>query len=220
MEKLVELNDHHSLRANVYRKIEEAILDGSLRPGDALIEQKLSESLGVSRTPIREALRQLELQGMVKNIPNRGCFVIGFSKKDILDMYAIRIRIESLAARWAAENITDEELEKLREIVDLQTFYVERSDTLQVWSLDNRFHDLIFTACRSRMLRDTLSSLHRHIQRSRELSVKTAGRAALSVSEHKKILEAIAAHDADLAEVSTSHHITMAMKNVSDHMDA
>lgn len=218
MEKL-ELNDGHSLHANVYRKIEEAILDGSLRPGDALIEQKLSETLGVSRTPVREALRQLELQGMVKNIPNRGCFVVGFSKKDILDMYAIRIRIESLAARWAAENITPDELGKLQEIVDLQTFYVERGDTLQVWSLDNRFHDLIFTACRSRMLRDTLSSLHRHIQRSRELSVKTAGRAALSVNEHRKILEAIAAHDADLAEACTSRHIAMAMKNVSDHID-
>lgn len=218
MEKL-ELNDSHSLRANVYRKIEEAILDGSLRPGDALIEQKLSETLGVSRTPIREALRQLELQGMVKNIPNRGCFVVGFSKKDILDMYAIRIRIESLAARWAAQNITSEELEKLQEIVDLQTFYVERGDTLQVWSLDNRFHELIFTACRSRMLRDTLSSLHRHIQRSRELSVKTAGRATLSVAEHRSILEAIAAHDADLAEECTSRHIAMAMKNVSDHID-
>lgn len=218
MEKL-ELHDDHSLRASVYREIEEAILNGGLKPGDALIEQKLSEMLGVSRTPVREALHQLELQGMVKNIPNRGCFVVGFSKKDILDMYVIRIRIESLAARWAAENITPDELDKLREIVDLQTFYVERGDTLQVWSLDNRFHGLIFAACRSRMLRDTLSSLHRHIQRSRELSVKTAGRAALSVAEHRQILEAIAAHDADLAEACTSRHITMAMKNVSDHID-
>lgn len=217
MHKL-EIQDNNSLRANVFKELEQAILNGSFAPGDSLIEQRLSAELGVSRTPVREALRQLELEGLVKTVPNKGAVVIGVSTKDILDIYSIRMKIESLAARWAATNITDEELAALREVVELQTFYVSRGDAMQVWNLDTRFHEIIFEACRSRPLRHTLSNFHHYIQKARELSFKTAGRARLSVEEHRAILEAIAAHDPDEAERLTAHHISMAQKNVADNL--
>lgn len=216
--KKLDIKENSTLRANVYHELEEAILNGAFAPGDALIEQKISSELGVSRTPVREALRQLELQGLVKTVPNKGTVVVGFSKKDILDIYTIRMRIESLAARWAAVNITDEELLQLREVVELQTFFVERGDYLQVWNLDSRFHDIIFDACRSRTLRDTLTNFHHNIQKARELSFKTAGRAKLSVEEHNAILDAISAHDPDRAESLTATHISMAMHNVADNI--
>ena len=113
MRKL-EIQDNNSLRANVFKELEQAILNGNFAPGDSLIEQRLSAELGVSRTPVREALRQLELEGLVKTVPNKGAVVIGVSAKDILDIYSIRMKIEALAARWAATNITDEELDALR----------------------------------------------------------------------------------------------------------
>lgn len=217
MRKL-EIQDNNSLRANVFKELEQAILNGNFAPGDSLIEQRLSAELGVSRTPVREALRQLELEGLVKTVPNKGAVVIGVSTKDILDIYSIRMKIESLAARWAATNITDEELDALREVVELQTFYVSRSDAMQVWNLDTRFHEIIFEACRSRPLRHTLSGFHHYIQKARELSFKTAGRARLSVEEHRAILEAIAAHDPDEAERLTELHISMARENVAGNL--
>jgi DNA-binding GntR family transcriptional regulator len=154
----------------------------------------------------------------VKTVPNKGAVVVGVSAKDILDIYTIRMRIESLASRWAATNIMDSELDALREVVELQTFYVSRGDAMQVWNLDTRFHEIIFEACRSRPLRHTLSGFHHYIQKAREMSFKTAGRAALSVEEHRAILDAITAHDPDAAERLTALHIEHARKNVADNL--
>ncbi|MBR6837247.1 MAG: GntR family transcriptional regulator, partial [Oscillospiraceae bacterium] len=105
--------DDRSLRIRVFNAIENAILDGEYRDGDSLNELKLSKELGVSRTPVREALMQLELEGLVRNVPNKGAVVIGVTEQDIHDIYEIRIRIEGLAARLCAENITDDELRAL-----------------------------------------------------------------------------------------------------------
>lgn len=202
-----------SLRAQVFKEIEQAILNGSFAPGDSLTEVKLSTELGVSRTPVREALRQLELEGLVTTIPSKGAVVVGISEKDVADIYTIRSYVEGLAARWAAENATEEEIGALREIVELQEFYVGRGDTLQVWHLDGRFHELIYEYCRSRMLKQTLSVFHHNIQGARALSIKTAGRAKDSVQEHRRILEAIERRDGGAAETLTAEHIKNAKRN-------
>ena len=215
MKKIEEgIEDSYSLRAQVFSEIEKAILDGNLSPGDSLTEIKISNELGVSRTPVREAIRQLELEGLVKTIPNKGAVVVGISEKDIEDIYTIRMHIESLAAKWSAENITDEEIEEMRSVVDLQKFYVNRGDTLQVWHLDSRFHELIYDSCRSRPLRHTLSGFHHYISKAREMSFKTKGRAVLSVTEHEEILNAIVAHDGESAEKLAFTHIKNAKDNI------
>lgn len=205
--------ENSSLRAQVFKEIELAILNGAFAPGDSLTELRLSADLGVSRTPVREALRQLELEGLVRTIPNKGAVVVGVSEKDIDDIYTIRTHIEGLAARWAADHITDEEIATLCEIVELQEFYVSRGDTIQVWHLDSRFHELIYECCRSRPLKHTLSSFHHYIQKARALSFKTAGRAKVAVQEHRDILEAIAKRDASAAECLTAEHIKNAKSN-------
>jgi len=203
-----------SLHMKVFHEIEQAILDGEFPPGENLTEQKLSAQLGVSRTPIREALRQLELEGLVTSVPNKGVVVVGISVKDIDDIYTIRMSIESLAARWAATNITDDELTELRDIVELQEFYLGKNDTLQIRHLDSRFHQVIYNASRSRPLRQILSQFHNYIQKPREISVKYSGRAAASVDEHRRIYEAIAAHDSQKAESEASEHIRRAKDNL------
>lgn len=206
-------SDTSSLRAQVFKEIEQAILNGAFAPGDSLTELRLSADLGVSRTPVREALRQLELEGLVRMIPNKGAVVVGVSEKDIADIYTIRSHIEGLAARWAAENVTDEEIGVLREIVELQEYYVSRGDSIQVWHLDSRFHELIYECCHSRPLRHTLSTFHHYIQKARAMSFKTAGRAKVAVQEHRDIFEAIAQRDPDAAEVLTAKHIKNAKAN-------
>lgn len=213
MNKIVMPADSSSLRVQVFKEIEKAILDGVYAAGDSLIEMKLSAELGVSRTPIREALRQLELEELVKTVPNKGAIVVGVSTKDIEDIYNIRMVLECLASRWAAEHISGEELAELCEVVELQEYYAAKNDALQVWQLDSKFHEIIFQSSRSRPLRHTLSSFHHYIQKAREVSFRTTGRAAFAVQEHRNIYEALKLHDGEAASALTEEHVRRAREN-------
>ena len=209
--------DDRSLRIRVFNAIENAILDGEYKDGDSLNELRLSKELGVSRTPVREALMQLELEGLVRNVPNKGAVVVGVTEQDIHDIYEIRIRIEGLAARLCAENITEDELHALEQIVDLQEFYLLKNDTEQIWKLDSDFHKIIYDASRSRPLRFTLSNFHNYIKKARDISVQTEGRAEKTVAEHRAILDAIKAHKGELAEQLTAQHISNAEDNLFEN---
>lgn len=215
--KKIEWN-HASLGGKVFEAIEQAILGGTYAAGDSLTELGLSAELGVSRTPVREALRQLELEGLVQSVPNKGTVVVGISQKDIEDIYTIRMSIEGLACEWAAQKINGKELEKLKEIIELQEFYAQKNDVLQVWQLDRKFHETIYDASRSRPLKHTLTNFHNYIQKARELSFKSGGRTALSVKEHRDIYEAVTQHDGEKARVLTRQHIANARENFLNHI--
>ncbi len=206
--------DDRSLRIRVFNAIENAILDGEYKDGDSLNELRLSKELGVSRTPVREALMQLELEGLVRNIPNKGAVVVGVTEQDTHDIYEIRIRIEGLASKLCAEKITEEELRALEQIVELQEFYLMKNDTDQIWRLDSDFHKIIYDASRSRPLRSTLSNFHNYIKKARDMSMQSEGRAEKCVAEHKAILDAIKSRDGALAEKLTAEHITNAEDNI------
>lgn len=204
----------NSLRSRVFNQIENDILNGRYRPGDSLIETKLSDELGVSRTPVREAIRQLELEGLVQTIPNKGAVVTGITAKDIEDIYTIRMLIEGLAARWAAEKATETELEELKEALELEEFYTLKNKTEDLMHFDSRFHEIIFKASKSRVLMHTLSSYHHYVQKARKMSLSTPGRAARVLEEHKAIFQAIADRDPDRAEKLTTQHIRNASRNL------
>ena len=203
-----------TLRGKVFSQIQNDILNGLYQPGENLIETKLSEEMGVSRTPIREAIRQLELEGLVQSIPNKGAIVKGISAKDIEDIYTIRMLIEGLAARWAAEKITPEELEELKEAVELEEFYTVKNDISHLLRSDSRFHDIIYKACKSKPLMHTLSTFHHHVQRARSISMNSPGRARQVLEEHKAIFRAITDRDADRAEKLTTEHVRNASMNL------
>ena len=208
------------LRIQVFNALEDAILNGSYKEGrseegDSLNELRLSKSLGVSRTPVREALMQLELEGLVKNIPNKGAVVVGISEQDVEDIYEIRIRIEGLAAKLCAEKITGKELEELEQCMALQEYYLKKPDSAkEMGELDGEFHRIIFAASKSRPLQNVLTSFHNYIRRARAGSVCVTGRAEESVAEHLAILEAITKHDGELAEKLTAEHIKNARDNI------
>ena len=213
MEK-INTSEQGSLTAKVFKALEKAILSGEFLPGAALTEQSLSSELGVSRTPVREALRQLELEGLVKTVPNKGAEVVGISEKDVDDIYTIRVHIEGLAARWAAENITDEDIKRLKDTLELQEFYASKGDSDRVKSLDSTFHEAVYSASESNPLRQILSQLHNYIQRSRGLSIQSEGRAVAAVEEHRRIFEAIAFRNGDLAEKEAQSHIINAKQSL------
>lgn len=207
-----------TLRGRVFEKIRTDILEGRYKQGDELVECTIGKELGVSRTPVREAIRQLELEGLVKLIPNKGAFVTGISAKDVTDIYLIRSRLEGLSARMAAENITPEQLEAMEETIILSEYHAKKKHYEQVCQLDGQFHKLLYEASGSRILYSTLSDFHQYVQRVRKASIMTQMRLNKSGNEHKEILEAIRKKDGALAEQVASRHIDNTVENLK-HFD-
>ncbi len=210
-----EVTDKYSLRGRVFNRLREDILSGRYQSDDELREITIGAELGVSRTPVREALRQLELEGLVKIVPNKGAVVTGISEKDIQDIYHIRSYLEGLCARWACEHITAEQLEQLEETIYLSEFHARKKHIEQIVELDNKFHDIIYEACESKMLRHVLSDYHHYVERVRRVSLADESRASESNEEHMKILEAIRAKDGALAERLAHEHIIKTIDNMN-----
>ena len=206
--------DNYSLSARVFHLIREDILSGKYDKDEELKEKTIGEELGVSRTPVREALRQLELEGLVTIIPNKGAYVVGISQKDIKDIYEIRSRLEGLCARWATENITKEQLDELEENIFLSDFHASKGNAEQLVELDNRFHEILYIASGSRELRHVLSDFHHYAMRVRKITLSDKTRSVDSNNEHHQIVEALKKQDADLAEKLANWHIMSTIKNM------
>ena len=202
-----------SLADQVFERLEAEILSGKYQRGEVVTELQLCAELGVSRTPVRKALRRLSQEHLIEDSP-RGTVVLGVVRKDFEDMCAIRLRIEGLAVRGFIDNLTEDSLRQLREAVEFQEFYLNKSDPDHIKAMDSRFHELIYQNCGSAILCDTLSPLHKKVQKFRRLSIEQAGRAETSVKEHRAIYEAIAAKDADLAERLMNEHVGNAMQTI------
>ncbi|MEG1448589.1 MAG: GntR family transcriptional regulator [Oscillospiraceae bacterium] len=203
-----------SLGDKVYLELEKDIISGTIAAGESLSECKLSAKYGVSRTPVRDALKSLEKQGLVEIIPNKCAVVVGVSTKDVEDIYDIRICVEGLASRLACQNITDEEIERLTEAVELQEFYLSKENSSQMKDLDSKFHSLIYEFSRNKILRNTLNGYHHTITKFRQVSLNDRTRTKDAVEEHRHILEAIKKRDADLADALTITHIKNAKANM------
>ena len=209
-----EANDQYSLRGRVFKRIREDILSGKYEQNEELRENTIAQELGVSRTPVREALRQLELEGLVTIIPNKGAYVNGISEKDIHDIYVIRSYMEGLCARWACEKMTDECLKELDEVVELTEFYIRKANTEQIVELDNRFHELLYRACDSKWLDHMLTDFHHYVERVRMKSLADPERAVKSNEEHRAIVEALRKRDGEEAERLAHEHI---IRTIFDH---
>ena len=207
-----------SIAEQVFEKLEHDILSGVYEKGNVLTELKLSETLGVSRTPVREALRRLEQEHIIE-MTSKGAMVIGISKEDIEMIYEMRMRIESLAVRRAAYLATDEEIQKLSEIVELQEFYTAKGNAVNIKNEDSRFHKELYKMCKSTPLADTLTELHKKVLKYRRASLSDSSRADKALIEHKSILEAIKAHDCDRAEALIKEHIKNARDSIVNRED-
>ena len=209
-----EVTDKYSLRGRVFNRMREDILSGKYGRDEELREIAMAADFGVSRTPVREALRQLELEGLVHIIPNKGAYVTGISAKDIHDIYHIRSYLEGLCARWACGHISKEQLEQLEEIVYLCEFHAKKQHLEQIVELDNKFHKIIYGACDSKMLEHVLRDFHHYVERVRRISLAGEGRAEASNKEHAAILEALRAGDCELAEKLAHEHMLFAIENL------
>jgi len=185
-----EVTDKFSLRGRVFHKLREDILSGKYQEHEELKEVAIGEEMGVSRTPVREAFRQLELEGLIQIIPNKGAYVTGITQKDVKDIYMIRSLLEGLCARWATEHITKEQMEEMEENVYLSKFHAQKGHLEQ------------------------LKDFHQYVLRVRKKTLASANRGPKSNEEHEQIMEAIKAGNADLAEQLAHQHMINAYDNM------
>jgi DNA-binding GntR family transcriptional regulator len=198
-----------ALSTDLFSSLRKDILQGRLRQGEKLTEQQICDEYNVSRTPVREAFRQLELEGFIETIPNRGAFVVGFSLQDIQDMYELRKSYEVLAVKWAIERITKEEYEKLEEAFEFMEFYTQKRDLEKMLNINMNFHELIYKASHNRMLYHILSSYQLYIKQSRTVrrSDVSSGYLGEILAEHRAIFEAFKYKDAEAGIEAVTRHL-------------
>lgn len=212
-----EVSDKYSLRGRVFHKLREGILNGTYKEHEELKEVAIGEELGVSRTPVREAFRQLELEGLIRMVPNKGAYVTGITDQDVRDIYRIRSLLEGLCARLATENITDEEMGEMEENIYLSDFHAAKGNYSQLAELDNRFHEILYESCNSKMLEHTLRDFHQYVLQVRKQNLASMQRGKASNQEHKLIMEAIREKDAVKAEKLANEHMINAYQNMKNH---
>lgn len=196
---------------NLFSQLQKDILLGKMRSGEKLTEQSICDKYKVSRTPVREALRQLEMEGLIETIPNRGAFIIGFSAQDMLDMYELRKAYEVQAVKWAIERITDEEMEDLEETFEFMEFYTQKNDIDKMLNINTGFHQLIYTASHNRMLQHVLSSYQIYIKHSRKSAPYPTGYLADVLEEHRDIFEAFKNKDVEAGAKAMGNHMDNSM---------
>ncbi len=208
----IQLDVYKPLREVVCDALREAIRDGLLAPRERLMEIRLAEELGVSRTPIREAIRKLEQEGFVVMIPRRGAYVADISIKDISQVFEIRGALEELAAALAAERITENELEYLeRMVVEIRT-HIENKNMEKIVEADVNFHEVLYKASRNERLVEIINNLREQMLRFRSYSMNQPGRLNKTWEEHRLMVEAIAARDAEKARAIAGMHMENAEK--------
>lgn len=220
--KMAKVEPKLPISESLYMQLRKDILTEEIGTGSKLTEQELCNVYGVSRTPIREALRQLEIEGLVEIIPNRGAFAVGLSARDLADIYMLRREHEVLAVGWAIERISDEQMERLEEIFEFMEFYTAKGDYVKMSDINMAFHRTIYDATGNRMLINILTSHQMYIQyktreNSREESFKNeiADRQALLdelLKEHAKIVDAFRIRAKEEGEEAMRFHINQSMR--------
>lgn len=203
------------LRDVVFQTLRQAILRGDLAPGQRLMEIKLSTQLGVSRTPIREAIRMLELEGLVSNIPRKGAMVADITEKDLNDVLEVRLGLEELAILLACERITEDEKklleEKSREFADMVEAGADLSELART---DVEYHDVIYQATKNPRLVQLLNNLREQMYRYRIEYLKDASRRQSLVDEHMLICSCIEKKDVRGAQDTMSEHISRQQRTI------
>lgn len=210
----VDLDTYRPLREVVCETLRTAIIGGVLKPGERLMEIQLAEELGVSRTPVREAIRKLEQEGFVEMLPRRGTYVANISIKDVIDVYEIRIALDVLAAGLAAERITEEELVTLkRQLARIKTV-VEHDEMEKVGEYDWEFHEVLYKASKNDRLVAIINNLREQLTRLRVTSMNYRGRIKDTISEHELLVESIAGRNVELAKRRAFEHMKNAEKTL------
>lgn len=206
----INLDNYKPLRDVVFENLRTAILEGNLKAGQRLMEVQLAEQLGVSRTPIREAIRKLELEGLVVMLPRKGAYVANMSFKDLIDVLEIRASLEGLAASLSTERRREEDIVELERVAKEFEASVREADIDKVLKKDVEFHEKIFSMANNKKLYQLITSLWEQVHRFRVTYVSNYNASLSLVEEHNRILGAIKSGDCELAKKYATEHIELA----------
>jgi DNA-binding GntR family transcriptional regulator len=209
---------HLSLGGQAYQELKRIILEGQVTPGQKLNEGEMAKALGISRTPIREAINRLEKEGLVEIFPQRGAFVVQFTEKDIHELFLIRENLEGLAARLAAEKISSSSLAKLESCIEGFKEPFQGKDIQRYAREDFKFHQTIVLLSDARRLIQLVSSLHDHIRMFRLTTRGLSGRMKCSLAEHRTIIEALRKKEPEESEIRMRLHIRRVRDGVMENI--
>ena len=219
MENILKIEGYELLSQKVYRALKTEIIKGSLKPGTKLSEGKIAKQMEVSRTPIREALRELAAEGFVKISPNQGVVVSNASVEDVQEVLQIRGVLEGLAARLATKMINEEEIKELEKYQKRMEYYTNEDDVLAFSEMDAEFHGLILNICGNNRLIQIRKNLSDQAHRYRIRSLSVPGRLKYSLKEHQEIVEALKRKNAEQADRLSQKHIENVLVNILAHKD-
>lgn len=201
------INDYLPLRDVVFITLRQAILKGELAPGERLMEIRLANMLGVSRTPIREAIRKLELEGLVVMIPRRGAEVAGISEKSLRDVLEVRRSLEELAMDLAVQRMDSGRMEELERAQAEFVEAISASDLIRIAQADENFHDVIYAGTENEKLVQMLNNLRDQMYRYRLEYIKDTGKRQILKVEHERMMDALRHRDRELAKRTAREHI-------------
>ena len=209
----MDVNDYLPLRDVVFNTLRQAILRGEMEPGERLMEIQLAQKLGVSRTPIREAIRKLELEGLVIMIPRKGAEVAHITEKDMRDVLEVRCTLEELAVALACKNVTPERMD-LRAANKVFESAIVSKDVVNIVDADVQFHDTIYAMTDNDRLIQIINKLREQMYRYRLEYVKDARAHSILISEHKDIIDKLSKKDEENTKIVIRQHITNQEKGI------
>ena len=206
------------LSAGLYQEIQKDILSGAIPSGSKLTESAVCKRYSVSRTPVREAFRQLESDGLIENVPNRGAFVTGLTKREISDLFDLRTLFEIQAVEWAIKRMDEEDIEKLRETIEFMEFYTLKDDVEKVLSFNSQFHNTIYAGTKDRMIMKTLSTYQTYLKHSAPAKSFTSDYLKTSLEEHKAIFAAFETKNIAAGRKAMEHHMEQSkLRRISNY---
>jgi len=217
--KLEKIKRGHLLNQKIYKILKYQILEGNFKPGTKLSEVKLADQMGVSRTPIREAIKHLSVENFVETIPGYGTVVNGISIKDLKEVLQVRGVLEGLAAKLAIENITEEEIEKLKKMIEEMDCYAKKKNLSAFSACSQKFQELILDISGNSQLIKIRKNVCDQTLRYRIRSLSSPKRLGHSLKEHQDIFEAIRKKDPEKAERLSQIHTENVFKNILEHIE-
>ncbi len=208
----IPYNEFRPVRELVLERLREAILNRTLKPGDRIVEAELAQVFNVSRTPVREALRVLEAEGLLRRIPRKGLFVRGITREDVVEIYSIRIALESLAVSIAVERITPVEISRLAKLVDQMKKYTESKESDKLFSVCQEFNDILVRASRMPRLIKLVKVYMEYLEQFRAISMAKHERQVAALREHEEILRAVVNRNPQEAEMAVKRHLRGALE--------
>lgn len=218
MDSIISDKSALPLSANLYNEIQADILSGEIPDNSKLTEQTICKKYNVSRTPVREAFRQLETDGLIEYIPNRGAFVKGLTKRDISDLFDLRTLFEIQAVEWAIKRMSSEEIEALRETLEFMEFYTLRNDIEKVLMFNSQFHNIIYEGTNDRMLQKTLYTYQTYLKHSVPSKTYSADQLNQILEEHRAIFNAVDTKNSAAGRKAMEYHMNQSkLRRISNY---